>query len=96
MLGKWDSSRQDNFNQLLGEPLALFEGAPDLWELPCPSMIEKPPTEWKQKSGVYIYWFKIKDTSPIQLGPMLVTDPLAYSLDYRVVRNPGQHPAAVV
>jgi hypothetical protein len=25
VLGKWDSSRQDSFNQLLDEPLALSE-----------------------------------------------------------------------
>jgi hypothetical protein len=49
VLGKWDSSRQDSFNQLLDEPLALSEGAPDLWELPCPSMIEKLSAEWKPK-----------------------------------------------
>jgi 1,4-alpha-glucan branching enzyme len=39
--------------------------------------------------GVYHYWFKIKDTSPENFGPMLVTDPLAYAVDYRVTRYPG-------
>ncbi len=59
-----------------------------LWELPCSSP--------GLSDGVYHYWFEIEDTSPFGAGTLLVTDPLAFTVDYRIQPSPGHHPAAVV
>ncbi|KAF2026257.1 glycoside hydrolase [Setomelanomma holmii] len=74
-------------------------------------LAEEPKSVWQVKAsllnlsdGMYHYWFKVKDTSPRNFGPMLVTDPLAYAVDYRVTRYPRddetnaqwRQPAAVI
>jgi pullulanase len=52
----------------------------DLWEL--------DPAEIPLESGkTYHYWFRINDTSQSNLGPLVVTDPLAYTVDYSTVAN---------
>lgn len=56
----------------------------DLWELD-PKTINPPLAD-----GVYRYWFEIQDTSPEKLGAMLVTDPLAFSVDYSLTQGSGE------
>jgi pullulanase len=76
--------------------LFLLEGAKGLWQIKAGSL--------GLDDGVYHYWFKIDDTSPNKFGSMLVTDPLAYAVDYRIARCPGnesatskwRQPAAVI
>jgi 1,4-alpha-glucan branching enzyme len=72
------------------------EGAKDLWRIKAGSL--------GLDNGLYHYWFKIDDTSPNKFGSMLVTDPFAYSVDYRITKCPGnesanskwRQPAAVI
>ena len=73
-------------------PLALSTEKTDLWLLD-PKTISPPLDD-----AVYHYWFEIVDTSPERRGTMLVTDPLAFSVDYRVNRGEAgiRQPASVV
>ncbi|GIJ92523.1 hypothetical protein Asppvi_001801 [Aspergillus pseudoviridinutans] len=50
----------------------------DLWELDLSSI--NPPL---RNGSVYHYWFEIQDSSPKGLGTFRVTDPIAYTVDYR-------------
>ncbi|KAG0651463.1 Glycogen branching enzyme [Hyphodiscus hymeniophilus] len=65
----------------------------DLWELD-PNSITPP----LQNNTIYYYYFEITDTSSSNLGTFLVTDPLAYTVDYRVTnsRDEAVQPAAVI
>ncbi len=51
---------------------------PDLWELDPKTII--PPLK---DDTIYYYWCEITDLSPEGLGAIQVTDPLAYTIDYR-------------
>lgn len=67
-----------------------------LWELAL-EKLAKPLEEGQ----VYHYWFEIQDTSPESQGTtlMLVTDPLAFALDYRICMNDDtkqRAPAAII
>ncbi|KAJ5355079.1 uncharacterized protein N7496_012291 [Penicillium cataractarum] len=66
---------------------------PDLWELD-PNDIEPS----LKNDTVYHYWFEIQDSSPEDLGVIQVTDPMAYTVDYRDTKNQGEHaqPASVI
>lgn len=68
-------------------PLSLAV-EPDLWQVRAESL--------NLEDGIYHYWFKITDTSFSKHGAMLVTDPLAYTIDYRATRSPQYQPAAVI
>ena len=75
-----------NANQPTGVNV-VFQGSmknsadwPDLWEL-SPKDIEPA----LNNGQVYQYWFQVVDTSGEQLGTIQVTDPLAYTVDYRTV-----------
>ncbi|CZR60090.1 uncharacterized protein PAC_09985 [Phialocephala subalpina] len=77
----------------------LFEGQlvkadrPDLWELD-PNTIQP-----RLRNGiVYHYWFQVVDTSPEHQGTIKVTDPIAYTVDYRIttVRDDHVPPPAVI
>jgi hypothetical protein len=97
ILGKWDIMKQRDFDQLVDAPLQRAEGVSGLWELSVASVAQKLPAAGQQHSGVYIYWFRIRDTREQGgFGPMLITDPLAYALDYRDVKHLGKQPAAVI
>ncbi|KAK4249473.1 1,4-alpha-glucan branching enzyme GlgB [Corynascus novoguineensis] len=65
-----------------------------LWVL-HPTSVSPPLAD-----GVYRYWYEIQDTSPAKRGRLLVTDPLAFAVDYDVVHSAGDnardHPASVV
>jgi pullulanase len=80
------------FNELTRLPLAKAAGKTDLWELD-PKTITPSLAD-----GVYHYWFEIQDTSPEQLGTLLVTDPLAFTVDYRLGQGEGEQlqPATVI
>jgi pullulanase len=95
VLGKW-SVQQNQFEELVNEPLVPAQGVSGLWELSCASVASKLLSSSNQKAGPYIYWFQVQDTSPADLGFIHVTDPLAYALDYRSVKDPGNQPAAVI
>ncbi|KAH8679502.1 glycoside hydrolase superfamily [Tricladium varicosporioides] len=66
---------------------------PGLWEL-NPNTIS-PKLE---NNSIYHYWFEITDTSSEGLGIIRVTDPFAYTVDYRVLtsRGPHDHPPSVI
>ncbi|KAK6813996.1 hypothetical protein RU639_010416 [Aspergillus parasiticus] len=86
----------------LGPPATIDEfftgqlrrsGQPDLWELDLGDI--NPPL----KNGkVYHYWFEIQDTSPEKAGAIRVTDPIAYTIDYRAAGTRDEHtqPASVI
>ena len=98
ILGKYDESQSGapKFNELVNEAFSPAAGVTGVWEISSETVIAKIPEQRRLQSGVYIYWFEIQDTSPDANGLMLVTDPLAYALDYRVVRQPGAQPASVI
>jgi pullulanase len=87
VLGSLVPGNPPAFTELLAVPLAPG-GHPGLWELDCTSL-DLP-------DGIYHYWFKMEDTSPGGAGPLLVTDPVAYTVDYRYLPSPGYQPASVV
>ncbi|GFF40566.1 hypothetical protein IFM46972_06257 [Aspergillus udagawae] len=66
---------------------------PDLWELNLSDI--SPPL---RNGTVYHYWFKIQDSSPEHLGFIRVTDPIAYTIDYRATgtRDEQIQPASVI
>lgn len=68
-------------------------GRPDLWELD-PKTISPPLKD----NTIYHYWYEINDLSPEGLGAIQVTDPLAYTIDYRSLRSHDEHsqPASVI
>jgi pullulanase len=90
ILGNLVPGNPATFRQLISVELqpATAPSGPSLWEFPC-SALELP-------NGVYHYWFKIQDTSPNNFGQMLVTDPFAYTVDYRLTQSPALQPAAVI
>jgi len=89
VIGKYDSQAQDSFAQSFKGPLEST-GLPDLWQL-SPKMIKPPLSD-----GVYHYWFEVQDTSPNNLGVIQVTDPLAYTVDARLVRGTNVQYASVI
>ncbi|KAK1757868.1 putative alpha amylase [Echria macrotheca] len=82
------------FSQLGQFPLTPWEGKTDLWHLDANSI--SPPLS---NNAIYHYWFQVGDTSPEKRpGPILFTDPLTFTVDYRVTRGPSDaaQPAAVI
>lgn len=71
----------------------LSQTLQDLWEL-------SPQEIQLQDGGIYHYWFEVNNTFPGSPGPITVTDPLAYTVDYRVFgtqkRNDSMQPPAVI
>ncbi|KAJ4297392.1 hypothetical protein N0V88_004312 [Collariella sp. IMI 366227] len=82
------------FKELGRFPLVKSEDKTGLWTLESQSI--SPPLE----DGVYHYWFEVRDTSPENRGTLLVTDPLAYTVDYSVAVAAGDNalyqPASVI
>jgi pullulanase len=66
---------------------------PDLWELD-----PKDITPAFKDGTMYHYWFEIEDTSPTNYGTYQVTDPFAYTVDYRTTksRDDNVQPASVI
>ena len=54
----------------------LSQSEQDLWEL--------SPGDIQLKAGIYHYWFEVRNTEPGTSGNIKVTDPLAYTVDYRI------------
>ncbi|KAH8650186.1 glycoside hydrolase superfamily [Xylariales sp. PMI_506] len=75
VLGTYDTA-SSSFNQQGRHPLVKNQTL-DLWEL------DPTDADLGISEGVYHYWFEVDDTSPESRGKMLVTDPLAYTVDYR-------------
>lgn len=82
----------NSFAELTRLPMTRSPEKTDLWELD-PTAITPPLAD-----GVYRYWFEIVDTSPEQSGTLLVTDPLAFTVDYTLTHGSGEQlqPATVV
>lgn len=82
------------FSEIDRLPLELSKDKAGLWEID-PASISPPLAD-----GVYHYWFQIQDTSPENRGIFLVTDPFAFTVDYKVATNPGDNalyqPASVI
>ena len=80
-------------------PLAQLAGQPDLWSVAAANcnLID---------DEVYHYWFEVTDVHPGRVGQrILVTDPLAYTVDWRLRATPpagrgytndDSYPAAVI
>ena len=91
ILGRLVLGEPATFQELIRKPLqaAAGDNAPFLWELPCNSL--------GLDDGVYHYWFQINDLSPNpSLGEMLVTDPFATAVDYRLLQSLDPQPASVI
>lgn len=73
----------------------LSQALQDLWEL-APQDIHPPLEDGK----VYHYQFEVDNTRPGSSDPITVTDPLAYTVDYRVFgdqqRTSDMQPPAVI
>ncbi|EOO04232.1 putative alpha amylase catalytic region protein [Phaeoacremonium minimum UCRPA7] len=92
VLGKYNSTADGLFDELVRQPLATSSAEPGLWVL-GPDTISPV-----LKDGVYHYWFEILDDSPEKWGKMLTTDPISFTVDYRVTRQTGdqKQPASVI
>ena len=88
VLGKWDAGNTE-LKELVNEELKLVNG---LWEISCKDIKDKIEADERQESSVYLYWFQVQDTFPGASGLVYVTDPMAYALDYRALKTPGQQP----
>lgn len=81
VLGRYDASAPGSFVEVAHRPLApAADGKKDLWEL-------SPSSLSLAEDAVYHYWFEVEDTSPERRGRMLVTDPFAFTVDYRLERS---------
>ncbi|EJT72355.1 hypothetical protein GGTG_09221 [Gaeumannomyces tritici R3-111a-1] len=81
VLGRYDASAPGSFVEVAHRPLApAADGKKDLWEL-------SPRSLSLAEDTVYHYWFELDDTSPERRGRMLVTDPFAFTVDYRLKRG---------
>jgi len=87
VLGKLIPGNPPTFSQVSKTALAPAVH-PGLWELEAATL--------NMSDGVYHYWFEVDDTSPDGLGTLKCTDPFAYTVDYRLLSEPGYHPASVV
>lgn len=88
VIGKLSTGPPVAFDEKLRKALDAAPNVPSrsLWELSCESL--NLPEGGKLPEGVYHYWFEITDTSPEKYGKMLVTDPLAYTVDYGLTELP--------
>lgn len=93
ILGTYDTANH-TFTQVVHSPLSKDPVIPDVWEL------DPNSSGLGLSDGVYHYWFEIEDSSPENRGKLLVTDPFAYTVDYRqgLVRGQDEwiQPAAVI
>jgi pullulanase len=66
-------------------------GVQDLWEI-------APADCGLTEGDVYHYWFEVDDTRPgnAAVGRVSVTDPTAFSVDWRLTEGDGEQPASVV
>lgn len=91
VLGTHDAN-SNTFKELTRVTMTEWADKTDLWELD-PENITPPLAD-----GVYRYWFQVLDTSPENRGTMLVTDPLAFTVDYTLTQGSGEQlqPASVI
>ncbi|EON70059.1 hypothetical protein W97_09297 [Coniosporium apollinis CBS 100218] len=90
VLGRLSPGDEPSFDRIFRGELKRADEK-DIWELGCNDL--RP---FLENDCVYHYWFEIVDTSPDEHGTMLVTDPLAYNVDYRLKGEIGNQPAAVI
>jgi 1,4-alpha-glucan branching enzyme len=81
-----------SFSELVRLPMIESTDKSDLWELDPKTIV--PPLA----DDAYRYWFEVRDTSPENRGKMLVTDPLAFAVDYTVIQGSDEQrqPASVI
>ena len=96
VIGQIQNGNPPTFNQLARRPLqnATHAGTPinGLWEL-------DPATLRLADGQTYHYWFEVDNTSPGGSGRIQVTDPLASTVDYRLLAPANQSssfPASVI
>jgi pullulanase len=92
ILGTFHIGPPTTVNEFFRGPL-VTSNQPDLWNF-NPNDIQPP----LKNGSIYHYWFEIEDTSPDNLGTMHVTDPIAYTVDYRATKTRDERvqPAAVI
>jgi len=95
ILGRYSDTGPRKLNVLNCQELEQSGEHPSLWEL-APSKLKEPLTE----GLTYHYWFEVQDTAPESYSTtlQLVTDPLAFALDYRICMNDDEKhraPAAI-
>ncbi|KAB5580244.1 putative alpha amylase, catalytic domain subfamily [Coniochaeta sp. 2T2.1] len=85
-------TNSNSFQELARLPMNRSADKTDLWELE-PKTITPPLAD-----GAYRYWFEVLDTSPEKRGTILVTDPLAFTVDYALTQGSGEQlqPATVI
>jgi pullulanase len=70
--------------------LTAVSGKDGLWEI-------APSACGLSNGGVYHYWFHVDDTRPGHTDPdICVTDPFAFTVDWRLTRGDGDQPASVI
>lgn len=96
VLGTYTDTGSHKLTVLVDQDLEQSTEHPALWELALDQLSVRLVEE-----QVYHYWFRVQDTSPESHATtlQLVTDPLAFALDYRICMNDDTRqraPAAVV
>ncbi len=86
VLGTMVPGNPPAFSQLVAQPL-MPGSHPGLWELECTSL--------GLSGGIYHYWFRV-DHPSVPNSTMLCTDPIAYTVDYRILSSSGSQPASVI
>jgi 1,4-alpha-glucan branching enzyme len=91
VLGTFVPGSPVTFKPVFTGPLVNTSSS-DLWEIDPSGIV--PPL---QNHTVYHYWFEVTDTSSSNLGTFRATDPLAYTVDYRVTHDRSEtvQPASV-
>ncbi|KAF7173341.1 hypothetical protein CNMCM5623_005593 [Aspergillus felis] len=91
VLGIFDGGPPATIHEIWNGQLSVSD-QPDLWELDLSDI--QPPLK---NDTVYHYWFEIY-TSSEHLGAFQVTDPIAYTVDYRATKTRDEHvqPASVI
>ncbi|SEO08179.1 1,4-alpha-glucan branching enzyme [Mucilaginibacter gossypiicola] len=87
IIGRFVPGTPDTFEEILRADFRLLAPFSDLWVVPL-SSLDLPG------NGHYHYWYEVEDSSPAALGRVAITDPLAYTVDWRISK--GDYAASVI
>lgn len=90
VIGRFQPGNPPSLADRQTHDLAPVAGHPDLWlvEAAACGLVD---------GQVYHYWFEVPDSSPGHAGvPVLVTDPFATTVDWRLMAREDEAPAAVI